>query len=146
LDERERRYDEINNEGGDGFNPYRAKRERQEHEAEVAWSKTPAGRKDAIYRMLERLDCSIARECGTYDKAQIDQLHAELAQIEAGEQAAFAAAWPLELTKERRAAWNARVRNGEFGTPPTFRRVAMAEHNQGWTGNDLKRAVKLHNL
>lgn len=147
----ERQYDLINNEGGEGYNPYRAERERKEHEAAIEWSKTRAGRKDSIYRALERLDCSIARECGTYDQTKIDELRTDLAAIEAEEEAEFIAAWPLDLTKERRASWNARVKGGEFGdtsrgTPDLYRAIHAAQVAQGWTMDDLKKAIKYHNL
>lgn len=138
----ERQYDLINNEGGDGYNPYRVEREKREIEEAIAYGKTRAGRKDRIYRLLEAKDCSIARECGTYNQAEIDALHTELAQIEAEERAEFVAAWPLDLTKERRAAWNDRVRAGEI-TPRTIYKI---EREQGWGLRDLKKAVKLHNL
>jgi hypothetical protein len=145
----ERKYDLINNEGGEGYNPYRAAREQREFEAEKAWSKTRAGRKDRIYRDLERKDCSLARECGTYDQAEIDGLRAELAAIEAEETAEFIAAWPLNITMERRAAWNSRVRGGEFnnrGGKVDFSVVRAAEVAQGWYYDNLKKAVKYHNL
>jgi len=147
----ERQYDRLNNEGAEGYNPYRAARERREIEAAVAWGKTRAGRKDAIYRALERKDCSLARECGTYNQAEIDALTAELRTIEATEEAEFLAAWPIDVTKERRAAWNARVKNGEFGNldrqpSDTIRRINRAQTAQGWSLIELRKAVKLHNL
>lgn len=144
----EREYDRINNEGGEGYNPYRAEREKREIEEAIAWGKTRAGRKDRIYRLLEAKDCSIARECGTYNQDEIDALRAELAQIEAEEEAEFIAAWPLDITKERRASWNDRVRAGEFTVRGQIdpRKVGTAQSAQGWTFSDLKKAVKLHNL
>lgn len=144
----ERQYDLINNEGGEGFNPYRAEREKREIEEAIVWSKTRAGRKDRIYRLLEAKDCSIARECGTYNQAEIDDLRAQLTAIEAEEEAGFIAAWPLDLTKERRAAWNDRVRAGEFTVRGQVdpRKVYAAQSEQKWSVDDLKKAVKLHNL
>lgn len=144
----ERQYDLINHEGGEGYNPYRAEREKREIEEAIAYRKTRAGRKDRIYRLLEAKDCSIARECGTYNQAEIDALRAELAAIEAEEEVEFIAAWPLGLTKERRASWNDRVRAGEFTVRGQIdpRKVGTAQSVQGWTFRDLKKAVKLHNL
>jgi len=144
----ERQYDLINNEGGEGYNPYRVEREKREIEEAIEWSKTRAGRKDRIFRDLERKDCSIARECGTYKQSEIDDLRAQLREIEAEEDAEFAAAWPMDLTKERRAAWNDRVRAGEFTVRGQIdhRKVGSAQNAQGWTLSDLKKAVKLHNL
>lgn len=144
----ERQYDLINNEGGEGYNPYRAEREKREIEEAIEWGKTRAGRKDRIYRDLERKDCSIARECGTYNQAEIDDLRAQLAAIEAEEDAEFIAAWPLDITKERRASWNDRVRMGEFNTRGKidFKKVGAVEKEQGWNLGNLKKAVKLYNL
>lgn len=138
----EREYDRIHNGGGEGYNPIREARERKELEAHKEWLKTRAGRKDSIYRELERKDCSIARECGTYNQAEIDALRAELAAIEAEEEAEFVAAWPLDTTKTRRAEWNDRVKRGEI----TARNYIEAERKQGWTLSNLKRAVKYYNL
>lgn len=139
----ERQYDNINNEGGEGYNPYRAAREKKEIEEAIEWSKTRAGRKDRIYRDLERKDCSIARECGTYDQAEIDDLRAQLAAIEAEEEAEFLEAWPLDITIARRAAWNAKVKTGDI---KDTRDLARAENAQGWRMDQLKKAVKLHKL
>lgn len=144
----EREYDRINNEGGEGYNPYRAERERREVEEAIGFGKTRAGRKARIYRELEAKDCSIARESGTYNKAEIDDLRAQLRAIEAEEEAEFLAAWTLEITQERRESWNARVKAGAFGTVGSgkvnFAAVAAAEKAQGWTVDDLKKAVALH--
>jgi uncharacterized protein with von Willebrand factor type A (vWA) domain len=142
----EHEYDLINNEGGEGYNPYRAERKKREWEERQAWGKTREGRKDRIYRLLGAKDCSIARECGTYNQAEIDELRAQLRGIEAEEQAEFLALWPLEITKARRVAWNARVNALEFGKKVDFRKVHRAETEQGWTMSDLKKAVQLHNL
>ena len=139
----ERQYDNINNEGGEGYNPYRQARKRKEHEAAVEWSKTREGRKDHLNRMIERKDCSIARECGTYNQAEIDDLRAQLLTIEAEETAEFISAWPLDITKERRIRWNAQVRAGEI---TDTRSLIQTEIAQGWRLDQLKKAVKYHNL
>jgi len=146
----EREYDRINNEGGEGYNPYREEKKRKEFEAHKEWTKTRAGRKDAIYTDLERKDCSIARECGTYNQAEIDGLRAQLAEIEAEEEAEFIAAWPLETTKARRVDWNNFIRsimdsNGRI-SPDKSREIYRRQGQQGWTMDDLKKAVKHHNL
>ena len=147
--DKEREYDMINNEGGEGYNPYRAEREAREFAAHQEWNQTREGRKDRIYRLLERKDCSIARECGTYNQAEIDDLYAQLREIEAEEEAEFLADWPLELTMERRAAWNARVKRGEFNNlyrKIDMQKVVKAEKTQGWTMTELKKAVQIHKL
>lgn len=146
----ERQYDLINNDGGDGYNPYHAEREKREIEEAIAWGKTRAGRKDRIYRDLECKDCSDARECGTYNQTEIDDLRAQLVTIEAEEMAEFVTAWPLDLTKDRRASWNDRVRAGEFNksgkNEVDYQKMRAAEREQGWSFGDLKKAVKLHSL
>jgi DNA gyrase/topoisomerase IV subunit A len=144
----ERQYDLINNEGGEGYNPIREAREREEHEAMQAYYQTREGRKEAIIRMLERKDCSLAKECGTYDQAEIDDLNAQLAAIEAEELAEFTAIWTLDVTVERREAWNARVRAGEFTVDGRVdpRKLGLVEREQGWSFMDLKKAIKNHNL
>lgn len=146
---REREYDRMVNEGGEGYNPHRAKRQAAEHAAATAWLQTREGRKDTIRRALERKDCALARECGTYSQEEIDALNAELAAIEAEEKNEFLGTWTLEVTKSRRESWNNRVRSGEFGkngTPDFYRAVHAAVSAQGWTVDDLRAAVKAHGL
>jgi len=144
----EREYDRIHNEGCEGYNPYREERERKEIEDAIAYGKTRAGLKDRICRLLEAKDCSIARECGTYNQVEIDSLRAEMVQIEAQEEAEFLADWPLDITKERRATWNNRVNAGEFTIDGRvdYRALGLAERKQGWTMKDLKKAIKHHNI
>ena len=140
ADGKEREYDRINNEGGEGYNPHRAARQEREYErereAELAWSKTREGRREAIYRLLGALDRDI-------DRAEIAALRAERDQIEADETAEFASAWPRELTIQRRAEWNARVQGGAISTA---RQLMDAEREQGWTISDLKKAIKINIL
>ena len=150
----EREYDIINNEGGEGYNPYRADRERKEFEERKAraneYALTPQGRIDALHRRIE-LECgSVAREWGNNDA--IDTLHKDLyAQIRAIEDEAngpFLTIWTIGVTTERRAAWNARVRNGEFtkGKKVDTNALRAAEKAQGWTLDDLKKAVEIYKL
>lgn len=95
-----RKYDRINNDGGEGYNPY--------------W--------DALK----------------------DRLALEAREADA----AFAAEWTPEVTATRRAEWNARVQSGEFGVIGSgrtdLRAVAAQEQAQGWTMEQLKRAIALH--
>ena len=99
----ERDYDATYNEGGDGYNPHRAERHERERQAALATPRT----RDDICRELERLDCSLARECGTYDADKIAALKSELAAVDKAENDAFAAEWTREVTIARRAEWNA---------------------------------------
>lgn len=140
MDERE--YDRIHNEGGEGYNPIRAERERKELEAEIARPKSIGERRDSILRELNRKDSSIARESGTYDEALVKSLRAQLKALDDEENANFASTWTLDVTKERRVSWNARVKSGEITRKTAF----TAEIRQGWTMADLKRAIKINNL
>lgn len=140
-----RDYDRAMNEGGEGYNPYRSELARRDAEHEAT---RPRERYD-ILRDLERLDCAIARESGTYDPERIAALRAELAALDQAEADAFAAVWTAEVTAERRAEWNARVRAGEFTAPngkADMAKVAAAQRDQGWITADLAKAIKLHNL
>jgi hypothetical protein len=155
---KEREYDKIQNEGysDGGFNPYRQKREKQEFDEAQAQARiealTPQGQIDALYRRIE-LECgSIAREWGNSDALDALQkkLYAQIDQIKAGLDETFLAFWPLENTKERRETWNNRVKSGEFGNPGggrvDFVALNKAFKKQGWSLDDLKRAIKLHCL
>ncbi len=135
-------YDRAHNEGGEGYNPYTAELERREIEAETSRPITRDERRSQILGELERLDCSIARESGTYDADKVAALRAELNSIDAEEEAEFAAEWTAEVTKMRRAEWNARVRAGEFAD--NARAVQAAFDAQGWTVSGLKRAVAMN--
>lgn len=126
-------YDRALNEGGEGFNPFR-------HTAPV--EETPRARTaDDIRRDLDACGMDPRRA------AEVEALRAELAELVAAEDAAFAAEWTPEVTAARRAEWNARVMAGEFGTRTIdFRAVAAAEKAQGWTNADLRRAIALNGL
>ena len=152
----EREYDRLHNEGGEGYNPIRAKREAAESEALrqrmlQSMQQTPEGRIAALHRRIE-LECgSVARGWG--DNNKIDalraDLYAQIAAIRLESDAEFLAIWTPEETTRRRNEWNARVKSGEF----TLRngkvdggKMYQAINNQGWRLEDLKKAVKLNNL
>ena len=150
----EREFDRINNEGGEGYNPYRADRERREFEdrkaAAAAYALTPEGRIDALRKRIE-LECgSVARDWG--DNEAIDalarDLYAQIQTIRDGIDAPFLAVWTLAVTTGRRAAWNAKVRAGEFnrGKKVDMDKMRSAEKAQGWTLNELKKAVEIYKL
>jgi len=147
---KEREYDRINNEGGEGYNPIREARIKKEMEHEAARPKTIGEQMDSIRRQIIIKDCSIARECGTFDQAEIDQLRATLKGLEDRKDAEFLADWPLEVTKERRIDWNNYIRsimnNKGRISPSKSQEMNKRKHNQGWGLNDLRKAVKSHNL
>jgi hypothetical protein len=136
-----RKHDNLHNEGADGYNPYRDEIRRRKIEAAQSQPRT----RDRIIRDLERYDSNIARESGTYDKAKVDALNAELAAMDKAADDAFAAVWTVEVTIARRAAWNA----GIMSLPKASGKIStrdMQDHivRSGHTLDDLRRAVKLH--
>lgn len=146
----ERTYDRVCNEGyTDGYNPYRAERERKEQEAEIAraraYALTPQGKIDALNKRIERECGSVAREWGNADEINTleTSLYAEIKVIRAEIDAEFCKTWTVDVTKSRRLEWNARVEAGEFRKIGAKHRV---EQDQGWTMDDLKKAVKIHGL
>lgn len=146
----EREYDRINNEGGEGYNPIRAKREHEEWAEVQERARQPKTREeqiDALYRRIE-IECgSVAREWGSnaVDALQKD-LYTQINTLKAEAEAEFLAIWTAEVTASRRAAWNSAASRFVL---PGGKRVDMvalhkAEQAQGWTLEDLKKAVALH--
>lgn len=146
-----RQYDNINTEGGEGYNPYSDEIDRRAMAKSAARPKTRSDRKYEILHELEIKDCSIARESGTYNQAEIDGLRAQLAEIEAEEEAEFLADWTREETMRRREEWNSFVRsfpvesNGRISVDNS-RLIMERASEQGWSVDDLKRAIALHGL
>ena len=142
------------NEGGEGYNPHQIARE----DAEWAAAKAEAdARRDTLEGRIGALD----REINTIRAAEpwSDARDAKIAalterrktleaELQARKDAAFAAEWTLEVTKERRAAWNQLVRSGELSKWGKIDLMAVRdqEERQGWTMSDLQHAIKLHNL
>ena len=152
----EKAYDNAINEGGEGYNPYRAKREKEEWLAEQdearKYAATPQGKIDALYRRI-KLECgSVAREWGNSEEINALQssLYAEINKIEAEIKAEFLNVWTLDTTKSRRKTWNSMVKAGKFGKigggQVDFVAVLKQETAQGWTLESLRRAIKAHNL
>jgi hypothetical protein len=130
-------YDNAINEGGEGYNPYRAELERRALE-----SAPRPSRKETIHRELEIKDCSIARESGTYDQAEIDALRAELRSIEAAENETFCAEWTREVFEARRNDWNSRVQ--AHGDKLTMDQVAAITADLGYGIDELRRAKAVY--
>lgn len=144
---REQEYDRIHNEGGEGYNPIRQARIREEYEAEAARPKSISEQMDAIRHQISIRDCSIARESGTFDQAEVDQLRATLNELEDADNANFLTDWTMDTTKTRRVAWNTMVKSGKFGGKRVdMNAVRRTEKEQGWTLENLRRAIKLYNL
>jgi hypothetical protein len=150
-----RNYNNVMNEGGDGYNPYDEEMERRAHEAATKaatkHAATPQGRIDALHRRIE-LECgSVAREWGNTAEIEALQssLYAEINKIKAEIDAEFLQTWTIETTKARRIEWNnfANTELKPLGSGPAMmRRFAEKQKIQGWTMEDLRKAVKAHNL
>lgn len=135
----EREYDQIHNEGGQGYNPYR--QERLEREANQPRVRTAYD----VARDLEREDCSIARESGTYDADRVAALRNEFEMLSTAEEHArlVTAGWTDAVTTQaRREAWNNAVRAGQIA-PNT---LARDQQRIGYTLADLKNAIKFYGL
>lgn len=156
LIEKSKHYDNVQNEGGEGYNPYRSELERREMEAAATKPVTKRDEIDRLHKKIETECGSVAREWGGNEEidarqagyyAEIERLEAE---IKAEEDAAFAAEWTLEVTTARRADWNAFVRslmdrNGKIaGRDMT--KIYTRQGKQGWGVEQIKKAVALHNL
>lgn len=139
---KEREFDVTYNEGGEGYNPYRAAREAAETKLDAASPVTC----DDLYRQLERFDNSSARESSTYDAARCDAIRAQITAIKAVEADAFAAIWTLETTKARRIEWNDFARANSTAKGMHFAVAADKMRQLGWDTTALKAAIKLHNL
>lgn len=134
----EQEYDRLYNEAGDGYNPIREDRLERERREFAFRPKSIDERRHEILRKLSILDSSTARECGSYDQAKVDALRKDLDSLEVE----FWANWTLEITKDRRAEWNGRVRSGEINEKNAWAKQV----EQGWNISDLKKSIKHHNL
>jgi len=136
-----KQYDDIVNEGGEGYNPIRAERERKEHDAINSMPRT----RDDIMTDIERLDNSIARESGTYDAQRVAVLKQELADFDSTAELEFCAEWTADVTAARRAEWNEWVKRTSNGTGRIDSPVLMRKQGQqGWTIDQLKKAVAMY--
>ena len=138
-------YDNINNEGAEGYNPYRSEIEKREIEE----LKNAPRTKYDVLKDLEKCDCSLARECGTYDQAEIDKLNKEFENFENKEKEEFENTWTLEITKNRREKWNNLVKSGklnDYEGKIDYEKKNIIEAKQSWNMNELKEAIKYHNL
>jgi len=147
LTKKAREYDEINNDGGEGYNPYTEKLEMLENEVDVK-PETTKGKIDKLYKRIE-VECgSIVREWDSenVDKLQAD-LYKEIEELEAQKDMEFKAIWTAEITKSRRAEYNNFIisNNLQKQTPENLRKIYEYTQTLSWVVNDLKKAVKLYN-
>ena len=127
----------------------------EERNAEfAAWenslrNQTPAQKLESLRNKLSIENSSMARENGTYSSEKVSKLNAEIAKIESQLGNEFTQTWTKEVTRSRRAEWNARATAGEFNAKPgqpTIVQVKKAEKTQGWNTSDLQKAIKVWGL
>ena len=148
-----KKYDNLHNEGGEGFNPYWAELERREMAEARKIADSPKTREEQISRLHDKIrkECgSVAREWGgeEIDKKQA-AYYAEIKRLEDEIEEEFAVEWTREVTLSRRIVWNDFVNSKLAGgrmTPEKFRILKTKTDELGWGLDELKRAVKLHNL
>jgi hypothetical protein len=140
LKEAAREYDDICNEGGEGYNPYRdemAKRDR------VASPKTKYDELETLKKDRRFLTSSVAKESGLDDDAKVTAIEQKItaleAEINAEYDAKFCAEWTLEVTIARRAAWNAEAVKPGANTIKIIKAV-------GFNRTDLVDAIKHYGL
>lgn len=152
--EKGKTYDNVQNEGGEGYNPYWSELERRDIESSKIDAVKPRSKKDQISALHDkiRIECgSVAREWGNEeaDKKQAGY-YAEIKALETAIETEFSAEWTLETTKTRRVSWNDFIRSlmnskGQIG-PQSQPKIYQRKIEQGWGLDDLKKAIKLHNL
>ena len=139
-----KKYDNLHNEGGEGYNPYRDEIDNRAIDARKNAPRT----EDDVLRDLERYDSSIARECGTYNADKVAALNAELADLRKSADDKFLAVWTIDELNYRRAAWNAEMdkirATGAKGLTPI--QFAKIQKKLGFTLDDIKKAKKLHGI
>ena len=142
LEKKARQYDYVNNEGGEGYNPYREQLKTIENEEYKATHKRD---EYDILKELESCDCSIAKECGTYNQDKVDALRKELDDLRAEKENEFIAKWTPEYTQKIREEWNTAVR--AYGNDRLKINKKIAEYQAiGIYLSNLKKAIKINNL
>lgn len=149
--EKERNYDRINNEGGSGYNPYRAKRLEQEaidarkqYEEDM---KRPTFEREEITRKLAYMDWN-----DPMNKEKVSSLRARAAELdqiikEDKFKKLTEAGWTPEATAQRREAWNAAIEAGEItgrnGKVDMAKLVALRKR-MGFSENQLREAIEFY--
>ena len=148
LIEKGKKYDKFENEGGEGFNPYWSElARREENQKRDAMPKTKKEEISILHDKI-RIECgSIAREWGG-EEAEKKQAayYAEIRNLESEIEKEFAKEWTEGITQQRRESWNAFVGSitnsrGQITDPAKMHKQAK---EQGWSVDDLRKAVKLH--
>ena len=145
-------YDNLHNEGGDGFNPYWEEIERRNLEAARVRAALPKSKNEQIDAFHERIrkECgSVARDCGIagIDEKQ-SRFYAEIDHLKKEIEEEFKAEWTEVVTAARREEWNDFIRSimnvkGQIdgqNQPKIYQR----QIDQGWKTDDLKKAVAIY--
>ena len=149
-------YDKIQNDGGEGFNPYAAELAKREIEARRDEPKTKQDAVNAIHDKIRR-DCgSVAIDAYGVDtvSAKRDEYYAGIeaieAEIKAEEEDAFKSEWTPDVTACRRKEWNnfasSIMDSNGMLTPEGAFLMSKKCGDQGWGFAALKKAIKLNNL
>ncbi|MCK4820371.1 hypothetical protein KA005_31695 [bacterium] len=150
LRQKEVEYDNIYNEGGEGYNPYREESEKRFFESERERPKTKDEQRYSLLKELSIQESTTFKESGMYDQKKVDKLRGELESLKHEEQQDLKDKWPKEKTVERRKEWNDLIRklSGEDGnlSREAIKKIHEKEIEQGWQGKELKDAVKMHGI
>ena len=152
ISEKGKNYDNIHNEGGEGFNPYWSELERRETEAaqkRAALPKSINEQIDALHDRI-RIECgSVAREWNEEEIAKKKaELYAEIDCLKEVVEVEFKAEWTEEVTASRRIEWNNFVKsimssNGEIEGKNKIK-IYQRQDAQGWKTDALKKAIAMY--
>ena len=121
----------MNNEGGEGYNPY------AEYQKDKFENVTMGEKRDSINRRLNAIDYNDPR-----NRERIDSLRKQYDQTYITE------GWSKDVTISRRAAWNSAIKSGKYTTAGkiTSDSKARLEKDMGFSFESLKEGVRIHEL
>ncbi|MBU2177562.1 MAG: hypothetical protein KJ556_20920 [Gammaproteobacteria bacterium] len=118
----------------------KAEQDKANAKAAVEYAQSPTGKRDILRKKIDGLRLDEV-DNGVDHKGEIATLQGQLQAIK-DEPVPASTTWTHEQTVERRAAWNAWVKANR----PNALQVRTQEQAQGYTVDDLKAAIKAHNL
>jgi len=143
LTDAARDYDQTQNEGHEGYNPYRDELAKRAAAHAAATPETLEEQRDRLDDRKYRIERgAFAGRLDAAEQAEIAEIEAQISELDAKIQAEFEAAWPRDLTAARLAEWNRDAQAGKI----THANKAERERQQGWTMDDLKKAIKHHKI
>jgi len=138
-----RQYNDMYNEGGEGYNPC------QREARQVESSATKQDQISEIYRKIARECGSVASECKNTDKKKA-AYYEQIKQIEAEIEKGFIEEWTLSVTQKRRQEWKAFVMSvvNKDGMVDKNGMDKIHSHTreQGWGLEEVKKAVQMHGM